>query len=175
MQGRVRALLPAAMQPGSGTVDFLPSLTGWYQQPRWSAGGQLSGAIRWYENDQGYALGDEFRAQGWAGVNALEWLSLSTRLGYHWQGELQGQQRNLNRTPLMGAPPGFTRTVTTAFSENYGGQQVDLGLGANVLFGESMLAGNRFAFEFTLPLYRDRNGIQLETDWVVTAGWQFSW
>lgn len=175
-EGRVKAQLPASMQPGSGTSDLLPSLTAQYQQSWYSLGTQLSGVYRTHKNDEGYALGDEFRAQVWGAIKPLSWMSFSGRVGYHWQDDLQGEQKNIARTPPpMAQANGFDRTVTTAFSQNYGGEQVDAGFGINFYLPGGILEGNRFASELTLPIYRERNGIQLETDWVLTVGWQYSW
>lgn len=34
------------------------------------------------------------------------------------------------------------------------------------------LRGHRLALEVGAPVYQDVNGLQLETDWVATLGWQ---
>jgi hypothetical protein len=36
------------------------------------------------------------------------------------------------------------------------------------------LSGNRFAIEGGVPVYQNLNGPQLETDYLINAGWQFS-
>lgn|GEM_PF-6414264 len=35
--------------------------------------------------------------------------------------------------------------------------------------------GHRLALDLRLPLYRDLNGYQLETDYKFTIGWQKAW
>ena len=56
------------MQLGSGTWDFLPSLTYTGACRRVSFGAQASGTVRLeHENDSGYALGDVFQASAWGG------------------------------------------------------------------------------------------------------------
>ena len=43
------------------------------------------------------------------------------------------------------------------------------------LVGQSgALTGRRLAVELSLPLLRDLNGPQMETDWSITAGWQYA-
>jgi len=34
---------------------------------------------------------------------------------------------------------------------------------------------NRLSFDVGFPLWQDLNGVQLETDWVLTVGWQYDW
>ena len=75
----------------------------------------------------------------------------------------------------MGQAPPFAlsrRTVTSAFGENYGGEQAGLRFGINFLDAEAGSKGHRFAAEIDLPVYRDLNGYQLETDYTFTLGWQ---
>ncbi|MGH8533627.1 MAG: DUF3570 domain-containing protein, partial [Gammaproteobacteria bacterium] len=90
------------MQLGSGTWDFLPSLTYTGQAARWSWGGQLNGIHRLEdENSSGYALGDQFQATAWGGYALSDWLSASVRGVYTTQGEIrgefEGQVGHLNR------------------------------------------------------------------------------
>ncbi|HEX5065221.1 MAG TPA: DUF3570 domain-containing protein, partial [Myxococcota bacterium] len=80
------------MQLGSGTWDFLPSLTYNGAWRRLSFGAQLSGTVRLEdENDSGYALGDVFQATGWAGFALTRWLSATARGLYTWQGHIRHQ------------------------------------------------------------------------------------
>jgi hypothetical protein len=46
-----------------------------------------------------------------------------------------------------------------------------LGLGMNMLLPAK---GHRLAFEASLPVYQNLNGPQLEVDWTLTIGWQYS-
>ena len=39
---------------------------------------------------------------------------------------------------------------------------------------EGPLAGTRFAVEGGVPVYQNLDGPQLETDWVLTAGFQYA-
>ena len=160
--------LPAPMQLGSGTFDLLPSLTYVQQFTDWSWGAQASGVIRLgSENDNNYRLGNKFELISWAGYNLAEWLGLTGGLSYGYAGELKGDQKGIGTAGPMGR-----RSVTTAFSDNYGGERIDLILGINLLKPTGCLEGHRLSFDLRLPLWRDLNGYQLESDFALTFGWQ---
>lgn len=168
--GYANRQLPASMQLGSGTFDLLPSLTYVSQESaNWSWGAQASGVIRTHENHHDYRLGHIGRLQAWTGYRITDWVSPSLRIGYQYEEALQGTQSDLTFNPPFGG-----RSVTTAFGENYGGHRIDGGIGVNLFVPEGPLKGNRLAIEVSRPLYQDLNGIQLETDYTVTAGWQFA-
>lgn len=159
--------LPAPMQLGSGTFDLLPSLTYVQQFEDWSWGAQASGVIRLEsENDHNYRLGNKFELLSWVGYNLTDWLGLNGGLSYGYTGELKGDQKDVGT-----AGPGG-RSVTTAFGENYGSERIDLILGVNLLKPAGFLEGHRLSLDLRLPLWQDLNGYQLETDSVVTIGWQ---
>lgn len=170
--GRVRSVLPAPMQLGSGTFDLLPSLTLRREAASWSCGLQAGGVLRLQdENDRDYRLGHQFRLTGWAGLPLAEWISLGGGLEYQWSGELEGDQRDISQGPAMMG----RNTVTTAYGENYGGERVEAILGVNLLGPSGAWQGHRLAIDLRLPLYQDLNGYQLETDHVFTLGWQKAW
>lgn len=156
--------LPYPMQLGSGTWDLLPSLTYVGHSESFSWGAQLSGIIRLGKNDNGYALGNSFAATAWLAVPVTEWASLSTRLKFDATGAIDGRDSNL---PLT-AP----NMVPTADPANGGGERLDFLTGLNLLAPDGTLAGHRLAIEFGLPLVRNLNGFQMETDWTLTVGWQ---
>ncbi len=62
-------------------------------------------------------------------------------------------------------------TVQTAFPQLLGGQRLDILFGLNVLLPDFMELENRLAIEGGFPIYQYLDG-QLETDAVVTFGWQ---
>jgi hypothetical protein len=160
--------LPASMQLGSGTFDLLPSLTYVHQLENWSWGAQASGVIRLEsENGNNYSLGNKFELTSWAGYNLAEWLGLTGGLSYGYAGELKGDQKGVGTTGPMGR-----RSVTTAFGDNYGGERIDLILGINLLKPTGYLEGHRLSFDLRLPIWRDLNGYQLESDYALTFGWQ---
>jgi len=168
MVGRQCQQLPAPMQLGSGTIDLLPSLTFVQQLENWSWGAQASGVIRLEsENGNSYRLGNKFELTSWGGYNLAEWLGLTGGLSYGYAGKLKGDQKDVGTAGPMGR-----RSVTTAFGDNYGGERIDLILGINLLKPSGYLEGHRLSFDLRLPLWRDLNGYQLESDYALTFGWQ---
>ncbi len=145
------------MQLGSGTWDFLPSLTYTGQAARWSWGGQLSGIYRLEdENESGYALGDQFQATAWGGYALSDWLAASVRGIYTTQGEIQGQ--------FDGQVGHLNRQGPMDFPQNYGGQFWDVGFGLSAAIPIAGLKDNRLSVEWLQPVEDDFNGYQLERD-----------
>ncbi len=170
--GRIARQMPAPMQLGSGTIDLLPSITFVGQEEGWSYGAQASGRLRTEDNHHGYRLGHQLAATGWTAMKAGESASFSLRANYQYTGEMHGQQSDIAFNPPF-APS--RRTVTTAFAENYGGQKLELSAGVNLYPKRGPFANHRFAIEFAIPVWQDLNGLQLETDYSATIGWQKAW
>ena len=162
--GRLSRQLPAAMQPGSGTFDLLPSLTYLYEGDGWTGGLQARGVFRTHENHHDYRLGHRGEIDAWAGCQPLSWLSVASGLGFSWDGELEGTQADVAQVPPM--PPGRI-TVPTAFGENYGGMRLDAILGFNLQIVEAQ----RIGVDLRLPLWQDLNGHRLGQDLTATLGW----
>lgn len=160
--GRVR--LPYPMQIGSGTFDLHPGLTYLGQRDGGSWGGQISGTVHLGENDNDYTLGDRICGTTWAAYKWCEWFSSSLRVEIENWKNISGADSRLDPT-----------LVPTADPDRRGGTQVDLGLGGNLLGQTGVLKGHRLAVEWEWPIYRDLDGPQLETDWVLTVGWQKTW
>ena len=160
MNMRPTLRMPYPMQLGSGTYDLKPSLTARSRSGQWSYGGQLSGTIRLGENDEGYTLGDVVGATAWLAYEPRPWVSFSGRLKAQSVGQIDG------RDTMIMAP------VQTADPGNHGGETLEALLGLNLAGQAGGLRGHRLAFELGVPLYRDLNGPQLETDLTFTVGWQ---
>ncbi|NOU44372.1 MAG: DUF3570 domain-containing protein [Methyloglobulus sp.] len=80
------------MQLGSGTWDFKPSLTYTGQTGAWAWGSQVNGTKRLEDrNSSGYALGDLFQGTAWGSHSLTDWLSVSVRGVYTWQGSINHQ------------------------------------------------------------------------------------
>ncbi|MCB1562303.1 MAG: transporter [Alphaproteobacteria bacterium] len=158
-----RLRMPYAMQPGTGTYDFLPGVTYNGHSGAWGWGAQYRAEIRLEdENDEGYAWGDKHALSVWGSYEWASWISTSARLSGTAQGDIDGID------PQIVAP------VQTADPDNYGGRALDLMLGVNLLGTKGEVKGQRLAVEAGLPLYRDLNGPQMETDWTLTLGWQYA-
>lgn len=160
MNMRPTLRMPYAMQLGSGTWDLKPALTMRRDAGPWSFGAQGAATIRLGENDEGYALGDRYEATAWAAYEVAHWISLTGRLKGVTQGSIDGIDSEIM------AP------VQTADPDNYGGETLEALAGVNLVGQTGALRGHRLAFELGLPVYRDLNGPQMETDMTLTVGWQ---
>lgn len=156
-------LIHFGMQLGSGTWDFMPSLTYAGEKSRWSWGAQFSGVKRLEEkNKSGYRLGDMFQATTWGGYDLTQWLTASVRGAYTLQGAVHRDFDAFN-----------ARIGPMDFPENYGGQFWDIGLGLNAIIPGGRFAGNRFGFEWIQPVSNDFNGFQLDRKGMLSATWSY--
>ena len=160
MGGRPIVRLPYAMQIGSGTYDLEPALTYSGHDDAISWGMQASAVVRLDTNAQGNKRGDRIAATAWVATDLGRSVSVSARV----QGQSEGSIRR--RDALIGGP------VQTADPDNFGGEQVFVLAGLNYMVTGGALKGHRLAAEYALPIYRDLNGPQLETDSQFTIGWQ---
>lgn len=156
-------LIHFGMQLGSGTWDFMPSLTYVGEKNRWSWGTQFSGTKRMEaENKSGYRLGDIFQATTWGGYDLTRWLTASVRGIYTLQGTVHRDFNTFN-----------ARIGPMDFPANYGGQFWDIGLGMNAIIPSGRFAGNRFGFEWIQPIRDDFKGFQLERKGALAATWSY--
>jgi hypothetical protein len=153
--------LPYAMQLGSGTFDILPGVTYTGKMNSFSWGAQYMGTFRTGDNN-GYTWGDKQEVTSWVSYQWRPWISTSTRIAYSHEEQINGTDS------LITAP------VQTADPDNYGGDIVNLMFGVNLAGQTGRIRGHRLAAEIGIPLHRDLNGPQLETDLTVTAGWQYA-
>jgi hypothetical protein len=163
--GKVR--LPYPMQLGSGTYDLLPGVTFLGRNEGWSWGGQTLATVRMNRNN-GYRHGHRIEATGWGSKKLSSWWSISARLkGSAW-GDIHGSDSRIAQTTPMGVP-----LVPTADPDTRGGKSIDGLLGVNFHPRTGVFNGQRLAVELGKPVYQDLDGPALETEWAVTAGWQF--
>lgn len=153
--------VPYAMQLGSGTYDLLPGITYNGHYDHWYWGGQYLGTFR-LNKDQGYSLGDKHSLSAWLSYQWRPAVCTSLRLQFDTLGNIDGMD------PMIAGP------VQTADPDNYGGDELNLNIGVNLVGQAGALAGQRLAAELSLPLHRNLNGPQMETDWTVTVGWQYA-
>lgn len=151
------------MQLGSGTFDLLLGLTYRYQAHRWSLGAQGGATLRLGTNDHGYRLGNRLLATAWFAVPWADWISTSARVSGSAWGDVVGADRDLDPTITPAADPDLR-----------GGRQVAVHLGVNLSAPGGALRGHHLGLEFSVPVYRDLDGPQVETDWFTTLGWQYS-
>ena len=163
MGARPTPRIPYAMQLGSGTYDLEPGITYNGRDGRLSWGSQYKAVVRLGENDEDYTLGDRHEVTGWGAYRVLPWMSTSLRLAARTEDAIDGQD------PQIVAP------VQTADPANYGGDFVDLALGANLVGRSGAISGQRLGAELSRPIHQDYNGVQMEMDWMFTLAYQYSW
>ncbi|MCX2801963.1 hypothetical protein OQJ68_09210 [Microbulbifer thermotolerans] len=139
------------MQLGSGTWDLLPSLTYTSRLERLSWGAQVSARLPLEdENDSGFAFGERYGATAWSAYRIADWASLSARLEYAKEGDING---HYNGPHNHSSPPDL--------QENYGGEFVDCGIGVNFVAQRGALAGVRLGLEWVGSISANYNGYQL--------------
>ena len=156
--------LPYPMQVGTGTWGVLPGITYNQRANRLAWGAQASANVRLGENDRDYAFGNEFKVQSWIGLEILKWVSVSGRLSY------------LNQAEIDGADPAYMNLmmVPTVDPSNFGGDYFFTGIGLNFIIPSGVLINNRFAIEYEIPISQDLKGTQMERHSVLTLGWQYA-
>mgnify|MGYP003956229901 CR=1 FL=1 len=138
------------MQLGSGTWDFLPSITytGFSGQLSW--GGQLQYKIALEgRNKSGYSLGDTFDVSAWAAWRVAPWISLSSRIHYS------------DKARIDGAYPNFMVMSPSDDTNNYGEEFTIFGIGANFAIQNGPFARIRVGIEWVELIDEHYNGIQL--------------
>ncbi len=152
-------ILPYPMQLGSGTWDLRPGITYTGQEPGWSWGTQALATLRLGRNDRDYSLGDRLDLTAWGAWHATDVVSFSTRMALSRVKNIDGADSELDAAANPAADPTLRA-----------GTRLDAFVGVNAVLG----AGNRLAVEAGWPLSQNLSGPQLETDTMVTLGWQLS-
>ena len=155
--------LPYPMQLGSGSYELRPGLTLNKQYDSWSWGAQVSAKIPLDENDQGYELGSSKYLTAWAAKPVSPWASVSVAAYKSWWTSINGSAEDLTISPMMNP---------AADPDAKGGQRLDIGVGLNLLGKNGALKGHRLAMEYKAPVQESLHGIQMETDYAFTVGWQ---
>ncbi len=159
--GTGRDVLPFAMQPGSGAPDFLGGLGFTAQNEVASVGAHANVTIRAVNNGQNYRYGDRFEFTAWGAYNFNDWLSLSARVLYETEGEVEGVDPRTDGTVDPSANP---------FAQ--GGERTYIPFGVNLYFRDGAVRGHRIALEWYYPVHEDLNGPQLSADRTLVASWQ---
>ncbi len=156
------SFLPYGMQLGRGTWSFIPGITYLGQADRFSWGAQALANFQLEdENESGFQVGDSVNTTGWLAYMLSDWLSVSARLNYFHQDDING---HYNGPHGHVAPPHF--------QPNYGGDYLEGGFGLNFYGRKGLLKGQRIAAEVLFPLAQDLNGVGMERDLMFTIGLQ---
>jgi len=154
------------MHLGSGTVDIYPGLTYGGEKGRASWGLQALGTLRGGRNKNNFSMGDAVEVNVFGAYEIIQrWLSGSVRFDYNRWEDYDGAD------PVITAGNATNPMVQTAFPDRLGGERLDVLGGVNLLFPEWMGMEHRLAVEGGVPVYQWLQG-QLETDWIVTCGYQ---
>lgn len=159
-------ILPYPMQLGSGSFELMPGVTLAATRNNWSFGAQARVAIPLNENNRAYRRAPMTISTLWGARRLNDWISVSARMLFESWGNITGEDEALN---LEMAP--------TMDPRLQGGARGNLLVGANLIFPDrlgGLLAGQRLAVEFRLPVYQHLDGPQMELDWSVVAGWQYA-
>ena len=149
------------MQLGSGTFDLLPGIAYLGKSQRWDWGAHAGATIRLGDNKHDYRLGNVGKITAWIARGLSDQWSTHVRLDNSIWKDIHGADSALS--------PGM---VPTADPSRRGGQRTDVGVGFNLLGRQGGLEGHRATVEFRVPVYQDLHGPQLETDWILSVGWQ---
>jgi hypothetical protein len=167
---RQTELLPYGMQLGSGTVDPIFGLL--YQGSAsplwWGLNAMYTG--RWYDNDRDYRLGDKYRVDAYAMYQLRYDLVAEAQLNYEWSGRIRGEaDESLSGASGHAVQGNAGSPFMTPLWDpaNYGGSNLFVTLGLQW----QPLPLHIINVQVGLPLYRDLNGPQLETDWRVSLTW----
>lgn len=153
--------LPYPMQIGSGTFDLRPGLTWLGQAGDWSWGAQGNAVMRMGKNDRDWSLGNQVQGTAWWARVLGRNLAAGVRLVATRTGNIDG---------MDAAPSVNPRMVPTARTDLRAGTVVEGGLSLNLYIPQARAF--RIAGEVLLPLVRDLEGPQLETDLTFVLGLQ---
>ena len=158
MNMRTDMRMPYTMQLGSGSniLELGTTYNGYANKSNWGAQVLYSATLE--TNDEEYQVGNKFQFTAWYAHQLTEVLSSSLRLTYINTNEIEGQDA------MIMAP------VTTANPENYGGNYINASFGLNTVIANK----HRLAFEYSVPLEQDVNGVQMEMDKMFTVGYQIA-
>jgi hypothetical protein len=161
MGTEMNMILPYAMQPSDKATRIILGLNN---------SRKLSEKVSWTNqarfkkvlDEEEWAYGDQLELNSWVQYQYKPSLSLSTRLKFVSQKDISGSN------PMIMAP------VQTASPENYGGDELHIGFGAN--YDLSLLTSKQdvFGIEVLFPVIQDKNGLQMKTKHQIVLGFNRS-
>lgn len=189
--GDALTFLPYPMQLGSGSFELRPGLTFTATHGLWSYGVQARGTIPLNKNSRDYKLGITIGSTLWGTRRLNDWFSISLRGSFENSGNIMVSTEHTemeasadehdhaahdsHAAPTKTAQPYY---MSPTMDPNLqGGTRGSLAAGVNLIFPDRLgriLAGQRFAVEFQMPIYQNLDGPQMELDWTLIAGWQYA-
>jgi hypothetical protein len=150
-----------AMQPGTGTYDFMPGIAYSGVLKAWSWGLAYRARLPLDQNAQGWRYGDLQELNAWGGYTWRPGLETTLRLNGSTQGAIHGADA---------AILGYAQGSDPLF---YGGQQVSVFGGVMVSGRFVGLPSSQLGLEAGVPLYQRLNGPQLGRDWQVNLALRY--
>ena len=163
-------LLPYGMQLGSGTFDPTVGLLLQGSRSPWWWGGNFTYTARVHDNERDWRLGNEARVDLYLMRQFRYDLVGELQLNARWQGRIRGEMDEVAAGTSGRATDGDPTSpyVSPAYDpRNYGGRTLYATLGLQWQPVPLQILN----LQLTLPLYRDLNGPQLETDWALMLTW----
>ena len=165
VEERRKELLPYGMQLGSGTFD--PTIGILYQgsrSPFWW-GTNLTYTYRFYDNPRGYHLGNEFHYDLYGMYQFRYDMLTEIQINGTWWGRIKGSMDEFKNGDSGWAKDGSGNKVYPMsplwITDNYGGHRISLSAG----FQWQPFPLHIVDILFTIPLYQQINGPQLEEDY----------
>ena len=169
------------MQLGSGSFELRPGLTFAATHGSWSYGVQTRGAIRLNRNSQNYRLGPTIGATLWSARRFNDWLSISLRGAFENWGNVTTFTSEKERESYRHNDTAAIRTTQSDYPSPtmdpnlQGGTRGSLAVGMNFSCPDrigGILARQRLAIEFQMPVYENLDVQQMELDWTTAADWR---
>ena len=159
MDTEMNMILPYAMQPSDKATRLILGL---YNSRKLSDKVSWTSQARFKKvlNEKEWAYGDQLELNSWVQYQYKPSLSVSTRLKF------------LNQKDISGSNPMIMAPVQTANPQNYGGDELHIGLGANYDLSSLTSKQDVFGVEILFPIIQDKNGLQMETRYQVLIGYQ---
>ena len=189
--GDALTFLSYPMQLGSGSFELRPGATFAGTHESWSYGLQTRAAIPLNDNNRDYRLAPTIGSTLWAARKLNDWVSVSLRGSFENSGNIMVSTEHTemeasadehdhaahhsHAAPTKTAQPYYMSP--TMDPKLQGGTRGNLAAGVNLIFPDRLgriLAGQRFAVEFQMPVYQNLDGPQMELDWTLIAGWQYA-
>ncbi|KPJ96451.1 MAG: hypothetical protein AMJ55_02110 [Gammaproteobacteria bacterium SG8_15] len=149
---------PYGMQLGSGTYDVIMGVDYEDSRDKLVWGAKYEYTLRTGTNDNDYTLGDKSILDGWVRWNFTNTFNSEASLQFREIGQISGAdpELNINMSPATDAA-------------NYGGRRLDLGVAVKYETPQMTSVGA----EFTMPIYQNLYGPQMEVEWIAGLNFGF--
>ena len=144
--------MPYSMQTGTGTLDLSPGITYSYRKERLNYSAQLLAYIHNGYNQIGYRYGNQALANTWFAYRWSNLFSNSIRIEAITEGKIKGNDASL-----------YSFYEPAANPLNYGGKQLRAYTGLNFYLPWTSTPSYKIGIEYGKTLYRNFNGIQMDT------------